>query len=255
MKTRIEIQLKKNRSTLSIKEFIKWSKKSKLSIFLFFAVLLSAMWLTGMFLDYKVNSQLHFTQATMYISMVLLILSVYILLQFVLFKISNIFSIATKDSSTINKKECLIDDNYTDQYLLAKKLYPQLFLYIENNLQTLSNVINLDLLCKNILNLAFSKKTKLDLIPLESESEKIIDKSIQTENDEELTLTTLDLQHLGWNIWYLLDKKIKQEKVVSWLQVIFPYSLKNSGHRTLVAKLKNTDNPYYIEILKTTRKK
>ena len=63
-------------------------------------------------------------------------------------------------------------------------------------------------------------------------------------------LTSADLYHYGWNLWYHFGKKDKQDNVVAWLKSVF-VNLKEIEDATIKGKLTIEEkNHYIIELCK-----
>lgn len=128
-----------------------------------------------------------------------------------------------------------------------KKSYPKLFEYIESELTPLSTLIDINLLERNITELTTKLQKQQNIKSVERE-----DKSVLTviPNREEF-LNASDLLHLGWNIWYLTNREVKQINIASFLKNMFPRSLNNWEEFTIKQRMKACDQPTFIKLIES----
>ena len=144
-----------------------------------------------------------------------------------------------------SKKEPKQDETLNTSTL--KNSYPQLFEYIESELAPLSTLIDINLLESNITELTTKLQNHQNIKSIERE-----DKSVLTviPNREE-SLNASDLLHLGWNIWYLTNREVKQTNIASFLKSMFPRSLNNWEEFTIKQRMKACDQPTFIKLIES----
>lgn len=130
---------------------------------------------------------------------------------------------------------------------ILENSYPQLFEYIESELAPLSTLIDINLLESNITELTTKSQNHQNIKSIERE-----DKSVLTviPNREEF-LNASDLLHLGWNIWYLTNREVKQINIASFLKSMFPRSLNNWEEFTIKQRMKACDQPTFIKLIES----
>ena len=148
-----------------------------------------------------------------------------------------------KDFNELKSTEFKQDETFNTDSLMTS--YPKLSEYIESELSPLSTLIDINLLESNITELTTKSQNHQNIKSIERE-----DKSVLTviPNREE-SLNASDLLHLGWNIWYLTNKEVKQINIASFLKSMFPKSLSNWEEFTIKQRMKACDQSTFIELI------